>query len=274
MIEKVVFGDLSASSCFEYAKKLEFFNKNEHVEFKPGLNIIFAPNGSGKSTILSMIAKATASEQGGVSSITSTWMNDLNLHKDRSTLGEIDVQHDGQPTIYVNSRKAVGLCGGMAAFDDDFFSEGLAETGLRESAGYTTMHRLNKVMNIFLGNVGIPDEYQIKTNREISDVAKRILAPKIPKYQKTIILDEPESGLAIHVQSNVWNLIDRAAKERNLQIIAATHSPFSLVCDAHFIELSDGYKSIAQSEISILHARMELTKKINEITRKKEGKDG
>lgn len=274
MIEKVTFGDLSISSEFEYAKKLDFFKGNDRVEFKPGLNIIFAPNGSGKSTILSMIAKATASEQGGVSTITSTWLNDLNLDADRTALGGIDVYHDGQPTIYVNSRKAVGLFGGMAAFDDDFFSEGVAEMRLRESAGYTTMHRLNKVMNILLGNAEIPDEYQTKTQRKIDDKAKKITAPKIQKSQKTIILDEPESGLAIHVQSNVWNLIDRAAKERNLQIIAATHSPFSLVCDAHFIELSDGYKSIAQSEISILYARMELTKKINEITRKKEGKDG
>lgn len=274
MIDKVIFGSLSASSSFEYAKKLEFFNKNEQVEFKPGLNIIFAPNGSGKSTILSMIAKATASEQGGVSSITSTWLNDLELHRDQPALGDIDVHHDGQPTIYVNSRKAVGLFGGMAAFDDDFFSEGVAEIRLRESAGYTTMHRLSNVMNILIGKTEIPDAYQIKTHREIEEEVKKIIAPKIPKSQKTIILDEPESGLAIHVQSNIWNLIDKAAKERNLQIIAATHSPFSLVCDAHFIELSDGYKSIAQSEISILYARMELTKKINEMTRKKEGKDG
>lgn len=68
-------------------------------------------------------------------------------HKEKQMKG-IQVFHDGQPTMYNNPRKAVGLFGGMARFDDDFFNEGVMEAQLKESTGYTTMVRLQKILNI------------------------------------------------------------------------------------------------------------------------------
>lgn len=265
MIEKITFGDLSLSYHFKYASKLPFFMDNKEISFKPGLNIIYAPNGTGKSTILSILAKSTASEQGGVSTLTQHWFHDI-FNRDENRMGEIKVAHDGQPVVYINSRNAIGLIGGGAAFDDDFFKEGFTETKLHESSGFTTMHRLKKAMAILCGEEKIADSYNMK-NFYSSDKDKRhevFLMPSIALGQKTILLDEPESGLAIHAQSNLWNIIDKGAKEQNIQVIAATHSPFSLACDANFIELSPDYINIAKEKILTLALQLNIMQKIKE----------
>lgn len=268
MIDKILFGDLSASTDFAYAKELDYFKVNKSIEFKPGLNIIFAPNGSGKSTILSMIAKATASEQGGVSTITDTWLDSLMSYGSKKSLGDIQVLHDGQPTMYATSRNGVGLVAGGAAFDHDFTSEGIIEIRLHESSGYTTMHRLKKVLNVLSGATEIPAKYGDKTNGRKNEYAKNLIQPTIAPGQKTILLDEPESGLAIHVQANIWRLIDEGAKKQNIQVIAATHSPFCLISSANFIELSEGYMDIAKKEIENLSLMIGIMEKM-EIYNKK-----
>lgn len=261
MIEKIDFEKIEESSVYGYAKKLDFFQKNKEVHFKPGLNIIFAPNGTGKSTLLEIMAKFTASEQGGISTITSSWKQDMIGHNENKMQG-IQVFHDGQPTMYNNPRKAVGLFGGMAAFDDDFFNEGVMETQLRESTGYTTMARLQKVLNVIAGEGKMPHEFAKKVN--IDEKYGQFLEAKIEKGQQTIILDEPESGLAIHAQSKIFRMIEKAAKEKNLQIIIATHSPFALMSEANFIELHPGYIQKAKYEIQILSEILNLQDKIKE----------
>lgn len=261
MIEKIDFEKIEESSVYGYAKKLDFFQKNKEVNFKPGLNVIFAPNGTGKSTILEIMAKFTASEQGGVSTITSSWKQDMMGHKENKMKG-IQVFHDGQPTMYNNPRKAVGLFGGMAAFDDDFFNEGVMEAQLKESTGYTTMVRLQKILNILAGEGKMPQSFDKKVS--IDESYEQFLKASIEKGQQTIILDEPESGLAIHAQSKLFKIIEKAAKEKNLQIIIATHSPFALMSDANFIELQPGYVQKAKYEIQILSEILTLQDKIKE----------
>lgn len=162
MFERIEFEDISQSKAYGYAEKLDFFKNNKSIEFKPGLNIIFAPNGTGKSTILEILAKFTASEQGGVSTITTLWQDDMIMFNENKMQG-IKVFHDGQPTLYNNPRKAVGLFGGMAAFDDDFFNQGAKEVLLKESTGYTTMHRLEKVLGVLSGKEQMPKDIQKKT---------------------------------------------------------------------------------------------------------------
>lgn len=261
MIEKIDFEKIEESSVYGYAKKLDFFQKNKEVNFKPGLNILFAPNGTGKSTLLEIMAKFTASEQGGISTITSSWKQDMMGHNENKMQG-IKVFHDGQPTMYNNPRKAVGLFGGMAAFDDDFFNEGIMETQLKESTGYTTMVRLQKVLNVIAGEGKMPKEFAKKVN--VDEKFEQFLNASIEKGQQTIILDEPESGLAIHAQSKIFKMIEKAAKERNLQIIIATHSPFALMSEANFIELHPGYIQKAKYEIQILSEILTLQDKIKE----------
>lgn len=261
MFERIEFEDISQSKAYNYAEKLDFFKNNKSIEFKPGLNIIFAPNGTGKSTILEILAKFTASEQGGISTITNSWKQDM-INFGVNTMKGIKVFHDGQPTLYNNPRKAVGLFGGMAAFDDDFFEQGIMETQLRESTGYTTMTRLQRVLAVLSGQAQMPKDFQKKSS--LDDTYNTFLKANIEKNQPTMILDEPESGLAIHVQANIFRMINKRAKEKNLQIIVATHSPFALTCDANFIELQPGYLKIAKQEIELLSVMLKVQDKIAE----------
>lgn len=261
MFERIEFEDISQSKAYNYAEKLDFFKNNKSIEFKPGLNIIFAPNGTGKSTILEILAKFTASEQGGISTITNSWKQDM-INFGVNTMKGIKVFHDGQPTLYNNPRKAVGLFGGMAAFDDDFFEQGIMETQLRESTGYTTMTRLQRVLAVLSGQAQMPKDFQKKSS--LDDTYNTFLKANIEKNQPTMILDEPESGLAIHVQANIFRMINKRAKENNLQIIVATHSPFALSCDANFIELQPGYLKIAKQEIELLSVMLKVQDKIAE----------
>lgn len=266
MIEKIEFENIEKSKAYGYAKKLDFFKANKKIEFKPGLNIIFAPNGTGKSTLLEIIAKFTASEQGGVSTITNSWKSDMISHNENQMEG-ITVSHDGQPTVYTNPRKAVGLVGGMAGFDDDFFDQGIMETQLRESTGFTTVTRLSRVLGVISGKEEMPKEIKNKSYG-MDEKYNQFIKGNIEKGQQTIILDEPESGLAIHVQANIFRMLQKQANENKLQIIIATHSPFALTCKANFIELQPGYINIAKQEIEVLNEMLLLQKKISEMKAK------
>lgn len=259
MFTEIDFSDIGASDNFKYAAGLDFFKNQHKIQFQPGLNIIFAPNGTGKSTILKMMAQMTACEQGGVSTITEAWVRDVS-RGNKSHLEGIKAQHDGQAVMYANPRQAVGLIGGMAAFDDDFFTEGFAETQLKESTGMTTLARMTKILGVLNGKTPMPDKIMQK-NGELNDVTKEMLKASIAKGQQTILLDEPESGLALHVQSNLWMMMERGAQTHNLQIIVATHSPFALATLANYIELQPGYLNLARGYIQGISDNIETLKR-------------
>lgn len=249
MFSKITFKGLRKNKDFGYSASLDFFKKNKKVEFKPGLNIIFAPNGTGKSTILSMLALSVACKQGGYSVVTNKWDSMFGFEN----LDGIEVFHDGQSAMYCNPREAIGLIGGRAGFDDDFLSDGLKDLQLSESTGKTTLYRINKIVDILIGKEEMPKEIIYKKSQEyLTKDRKKLLEARVPLGQQSILLDEPESGLAIHIQRNLFKQIDQAAKEKGLQIIVATHSIFALSCDANFIELEEGYIKKAKENLNML----------------------
>lgn len=252
MFSKITFNDLDKNKDFAYTQKLDFFKNNKEVTFKPGLNIIYAPNGTGKSTILSMLAISTACKQGGRSVVTNDWNG--RAFSGRESLEGFEVFHDGQGSMYSNPREAVGLFGGMAAFDDDFLSQGIRDIQLHESTGKTTLHRLNQALAVLMGKEAPQTEieYRIPKDRVVG-LCKEMLAAKIEKGQFSVLLDEPESGLAVHVQANIFNILHKAAEEFDMQVIVATHSMFALSCvDANFIELEPNYLNIARRQLDLL----------------------
>lgn len=112
---------LAASPQFGYAKDLPFFQDKKNIAFKPGLNILVGANGTGKSTVLRMLAESTCSFQDGHSAITEATIRqgvDMpgglrkngNSTKHRDRLG-LKVHHDGQPVVFSDSRQTVGLEG-------------------------------------------------------------------------------------------------------------------------------------------------------------------
>lgn len=267
MISEIDFSDLPKSKVFAYAKELDFFKTHTKVEFEPGLNILFGPNGCGKSTILRMAALTLAAEQGGVSTITSTWLSDIFDFGGECKLDGIQVSHDGQPLMYGNPRNAVGLFGGGAAFDDDFFSEGLANIQSKASTGLTTMNRLNRMLAVALGKAPFPAKVDERVNGSTRHkAAMALLKASIPVGQQTLIFDEPESGLGIPVQGNLFGVLHKAAKENGFQLIVATHSAFALgLPGCNYIEMSPGYIANSQNAINYVHQRLEVIQKLAEI---------
>ena len=263
MISDIDFSNIKDSDNFKYAVELDFFKKNTQMQFKPGLNIIYAPNGTGKSTLLKIMAQFTACEQGGVSTITNSWVQDVSGYRDSKMKG-LAVKHDGQAVMYTNPRQAVGLFGGSAAFDDDFFSEGIAETQLKQSTGLTTLYRMQRILGVLTGKVQAPSKIAIKGG-SLNEITKELLKASIPEGQKTILLDEPESGLAVHVQVNLWKMIEHAAIKLDLQIIVASHSPFALACKANYIELQPGYLNTSRSYIKQISQNIELMEAMKKI---------
>jgi predicted ATPase len=271
MISEIDFSGVKQSKTFGYAAGIKFFQKHQSVKFKPGLNILYGPNGCGKSTILRMAALVLAAEQGGVSTITSSWLQDVFGFGEPKLQG-IKVTHDGQPIMYGNPRNAVGLFGGGAAFDDDFMDQGLANIQSKASTGLTTMNRLNVMFAVALGKAPFPDKVddrlKYKSDKSYT-AALELLKASLPKGQRTLIFDEPESGLAIPVQGNLFNLLFQAAKQNDLQIILATHSAFSLALpDCNYIEMEPDYIEQSRNAISTVHMRVELERLTSELTAK------
>lgn len=274
MISEIDFSELSKSKEFAYAGKLDFFKAHKKVEFKPGLNVLFGPNGCGKSTILRMAAMTLAAEQGGVSTITTTWLSDIFDFGGECKLDGIKVSHDGQPLMYGNPRNAVGLFGGGAAFDDDFFSEGLANIQSKASTGLTTMNRLNRMLAVALGKAPFPAKFDERVKGSSRHkAAMALLKASIPVGQQTLIFDEPESGLGLPVQGNLFSILHEAAKKNNFQLIIATHSAFALgLPSCNFIEMSPDYLHNSRVALEVLHLRMELQTRIAAANAKAESK--
>lgn len=231
---------------FEFINKLSFFKDCNHIKFKPGVNIIFGQNGTGKSTILNMIAMSLAAKQGGISKLTHKWTRDYDMSR-------FVVDHDGQPIMYCDTKTDVGLIGGMAGFDNDFFSEGVkAIKRSHESSGLTTLSRLTPIIDVLFHDKPMPDKIASSLHNDEYD---ELIKGTIDIGQKTILIDEPESGLSYVLQSRIIPRLIESARNKNIQLIIATHSPYALEYDdsqINFIEMEPGFIANTRNALKML----------------------
>lgn len=229
MIEKIEFDSaiLLNNPHFKFLDKCEFFKENKEISFSSGVNVIISNNGTGKSTILQMIALSLAAEQGGVSKITSSWknkiLNKFSLVEEKNYLNGIKVHHDGQKINYFDSRKKRGILED-GDIDPDFNELGFAELlNSNYSSGEKTMFRTRKLFEL----VENFKEQSFDFGKEEKDEnILKILSPSISLGKPTLLFDEPEVGLSPVHQFNFFDCLSNSEGFKKYQSIIVTHSPF------------------------------------------------
>ena len=243
MIHRVEFRDLE-QSCVPWAKDIAWFKGKKSIEFKPGLNLIYGPNGTGKSTLLSIIARMLCCAQGGTQFVTE---DAISLRAGNGfkgpLLGTVPI-HDGRPVVHFDPGARVGLVGG--SFDYDFMEEGLANTMRKVSSGQTTMSRSGTALGCLTGSVPWPEVRWKHNAYKEKDGLLAFLAGNCADEERTetptVLLDEPTRSIDIDKDFQLWRGIAKFAKSKNVQVIAPTHSVVPLGMEGvHFIETQEGY---------------------------------
>lgn len=237
-------------SCTSWWSATTALKNIKEIEFSPGINVLWAPNGSGKSTILTTMARMLHCEQGGSIKYTNCSVSNL---RGQTSLGDfmdgVYPEHDGQ-VIYAAPEKVFGLIGG--GFDDDFFDAGFKETMARDSSGNNVLRRLTPALMVALcGSVSLPkNKHKTKLPENMAARAMGTLSQTIA----TVLLDEPDLSLDIPRQQKFFANMPVDLKA---QVIMATHSPFALnIPGAKYHDLVPGYLEECRNACRALHSRL------------------
>lgn len=232
--------------------------------FQPGLNILWGPNGSGKTTILKALARIFHCEQSGNPVLTETSLATLfQPARDARKEGEwaskvmaaFRLDHDGQGVRHFDPSKVVGSMG--SSFDYDFMDEGLANVFSKGSSGQTTLRRLSKIVEGTISRT-VPVLDQRMHAEHVNSlwaarihVALKLMEGTAPLGPPTILCDEPERSADIPNQIKIWRFLRDCALES--QVIVASHTLFALnLPEAHYIEMADGYLDASKKALDIL----------------------
>jgi hypothetical protein len=242
-------------ACVPWWGNVEALKRLSSIPFTPGLNILWGPNGCGKSTILLTIARMMHCRQSGNSVVTKSSIHDLfplSNPQDAMSGGVIPI-HDGQSVRYFDPGNKVGVTGSQ--FDDDFMELGIGTMMAEKlSQGQQTLRGLSSALNVKPSAI----RYTVSKDRANELWGSRIerveqsLRPSIPKGPPTILLDEPDRSLALIYQGNFWQGASTAGSKK-AQIIASSHSPFALfLSGANYIDLIPGYLEQCRNAVRML----------------------
>lgn len=240
MLSSLSFQNLANSPRYRYAAALPFFSGHEKLTFKPGLTVLYGPNGCGKSTVLRMLGDTLCATQGGYSRVTRLTLMDAHTEDPIA----LTVEHDGQPILYCDPRAELGVRG--SNFDDDFFEEGLAESVAKTlSHGQNSTRRLNRIMAVLAGAAPLPAKIEYPQTSAHAEAIERLqarLAPRISQGPTTVLFDEPEANCSIPWTEHLWGFLAKPEVLEKFQIIVASHSIFSLgIPNATYVEMVPGY---------------------------------
>lgn len=262
MIESISFSKLKSSPLFGFAAGLEFFKGRRELKFKPGLNVLFGSNGSGKSTVLKMLGQSLCATQSGQSCFTREALESTTVFKlsgpQKDAIG-LPIAHDGQPVLYCDPRHAVGLTA-SGRVDQEFAAAGMSELADRQklSHGQVAVRQVNRILSVLSGDTPKPTKVGSITGLSgWNDVWQRKLAvvqermqPRIEKGPLTVLLDEPETHFNFAWQEQIWAALIDTASRSDFQLIVATHSPFCLgIAGANYIEFDPG--AVGAAELSL-----------------------
>lgn len=243
----------------KWLARVDALAKPRSFEFKPGLNVLWGRNGSGKTSLTKVLARLFHCEQGNHPIVTQESLTELvgGGHEPVDLKKGLAITHDGQGVRHFDPSHAVGLVGGGAGFDWAFGMEGVANAMFKGSAGQTTMFRFERLAHeIVAGEVPEVAWKFSRANvngvwRERAELAERFLKGTSTRGQPTILLDEPERSYDLNAQVGIWRFLRAYADQ--VQFIVASHSLFALkIPGAHYVELSPRYLAGSEGVLEIL----------------------
>jgi hypothetical protein len=229
--------------------KLELFNKE--IEFTPGLNILFGPNGCGKTTALNIVGAYSGVREKGWSQppepqISGKEEEGFPQRFSKQCVGTVkaDVEWDGTPSYFSTSTGEVVV---PHAFDDDDMAGQLQVMFAKPSSGQLRLHNIAKLMDAMtkkpVPDLTVADTVGVngvwaKARQDFADYVKTL--PRNGPI--TLLLDEPDRSLSIPVQCDLWTVAVPQWATR-AQVIVAAHSPFCLAAPgANIIDCVSGYR--------------------------------
>lgn len=243
---------------------------NKIFEFTDGINVIYGPNGCGKSTILKTLKAYCGIEKAGWTRISEpTVLGTMYIGRMAEAVGfphayrkyapsnsMANVLWDGLPTFFND---------GDIKVSDTFFyhNVGQSEDGItteqeqmemlakHPSSGQFRIEKINKIFDMLTKSpLTIPQMETLPPRCQYPNIANmeiqywRSLSRKSNKL--TILFDEPERSLSLPLQRELLlNSIPTYLK--NYQIIMATHSIFALeMKNVNLIDIQDGYAKVCK----------------------------
>jgi len=233
-------------------------------EFQKGINILFGPNGCGKTTLINILGAYSGTRAGWSTFVDPLYSTDHEypeaFSKNAPAQVKAQVGWDGTASFLMSPK--TGSPGG-ATLDDS--QDGLMDFGMivgemmaKVSSGQERIIRLNRLADVLKN---IPDlTKKPKNHSSVNDLWQRAM-DKFVKYVKsrtldgpsTLLLDEVDQSMSIPLQKDFWMIaVPNIAKR--FQVIAATHCPFAL---AHreskgFIEMDPGYTDSCMKAVKSL----------------------
>jgi predicted ATPase len=227
------------------------FYPGKSFEFTDGVNVLFGPNGCGKSSTMKMLKAYCGIEKGGWSRISS-----------ELALGAQSQSHF--PWVYRAYSPGQSDCivdwDGVASFYNDgdvkidqwaWFSnnEILSEDGMttekdqmqflidKPSSGQYRLIKLNKLLSMMEN----PPDLTKYVSSHPAQVGESNYIRTLPRNGKpTLLLDEPERALSLPKQLELFGLLQNLTEK--YQIIIATHSPFVLFQkNIKIFDIEEGY---------------------------------
>jgi predicted ATPase len=253
--------------------------QGRNIEFQPGLNVLFGPNGCGKSSVLRIMAAYSM-----IPNDTGGWSRLIKPHDLRETIlderplelpkafgriapgkCEANVHWNGRPSFIYDTARIDQR--GIGYFFDNEEQSGDGLTDMTEQMGLLTSHlsqgELNshKFMRMWkrLADWRAAETALHDLPKFTRECDKSALERQIAYLESlectgpcTLLLDEPDRSYSIESQIIFWMVISRNLAS-SMQVIVATHNPLVLMgpVEANIVDMvGNGYADMARSLLS------------------------
>ena len=245
-----------AAVPIEHWTKVASLRELKRLDFVSGLNVLFAPNGYGKSTILNLLAVLSHCRQAGLPAFTHTSLEPF--ARGQGTGAKLT--RDVAPVLYADPSERPGLSYGVA-FDYDFLEDGVLSAMTKASSGEWCNRALSRV--IASANTVTATENRTRLGDQFAahEPYKTWLTTQVTipvkarlSLRNTILLDEFDRSFDIPMAAHAWAVLSRFAV-RKQQFIVAGHSPMVIaLADAglcNLVDLCPGYVAACREALRL-----------------------